>query len=182
VYTFLVDMRCAHHYTTFQNHNQIVTVVRHRLKLLDIIDIWVCIKKNRCLRKISGILIPFDTDHVSSWNIFQAVFEELTRNYSKQNCISHIRFLSCLVYAVDLGSSFTLQPSTLRVIFFTLLSLETTLSLTSLYRDRYRMSKKQKTNNGTYRTCIGSNWYRHNIIKSLKSQRQEPWRFEIAPA
>ena len=128
------------------------------------------------------ILIPFDTDHVSSWNIFQAVFEELKRNYSKHNCISHIRFLSCLVYAIDLGSSLLCSPVRYALFFFALLSLETTLSLTSLYRDRYRMSKKKKTNNGTYRTCIGSNWYRHNIIKSLKSQRQEPWRFEIAPA
>jgi len=53
-----VDMRCAHHYTTFQNHNQIVTVVRHRLKLLDIIDIWVCIKKKSMLAQNIG---DFDT-------------------------------------------------------------------------------------------------------------------------
>jgi len=174
-------MRCADHYTTFQNHNQIVTVVRHRLKLLDIIDIWVCIKKNRCLRKMAVILIPFDTDHVSSWNIFQAVFEELKRNYSKHNCISHIRFLSCLVYAIDLGSSLLCSPVRYALVFYSF-KPRNDIEFDVIISWSISNVKKNKTNNGTYRACIGSNWYRHNIIKSLKSQRQVPWRFEIAPA
>lgn len=144
VYTFLVDIRCAHHYTTFQNHNQIVTVVRHRLKLLDIIDIWVCIKKKSMLAQNIG-----DFDTIRYWSrVLLEYIPSCVRGIKAKLFQAQLYFTHSFFIVLGIRRWFRIKlyfaAQYVTRYFFTLLSLETTLSLTSLYRDRYRMSKKQQ--------------------------------------